>query len=141
MRPEVHLLRHGFNLATGEVLLPEDAERMLDLLGAPDEALANLLLKRHGFAGNSEIHAALRSAASRMPVGRTRVSMQGTPVADAFAVTDAERAAAQALRALIDRDIAGAAETDAAASRLRETAAQTQPGVFDAHMRIFGANG
>ncbi|MEN3950802.1 hypothetical protein [Iodidimonas sp. SYSU 1G8] len=141
MRPEVHLLRHGFHLAAGEVLPLADAERMLDLLGAPDEALAHLLLKRRGFADNPAISAALAAAASRMPMGNMPPAMQGTPVADAFAVSDGWRATAAALRMLIDRDIAGTGETDAAASRLRETTAQAQPGVFDAHMRISGTNG
>ena len=138
MRPEVHLLRHGVTLATREVLPLDDASRLLELLGAPDESLAYLLLKRNGFADSPAIQEALRAAASRMPMGTRPPTPQGTPVADAFAVADADRAAARALRALVDRDISGAGEAEAAALRLRQAVEHARPSVFDAHMRICG---
>ena len=127
-------LRHAIFLATGVPPSPAETRNLALILHVPEEVLPFLLLRRNGFEASPETRQSLAAAVSRSP--GIASSPRHADLTDARAELDAKDAVKDAMKALIDLDIAEQTAAARLDDALRDLVTRGRSLPSDAHLRI-----
>lgn len=133
-RRDIGDFRNACHLATGEWLGFDEAEKLLELLGGSEEALAHILLRRNGFAAYPAILEEIARAARRVPGGRR--GEPGDWAGNGDIEDDLIRANADdALWQRIEEDLEAQSRLEDTSVALADLVRRRRPGAFDAQLR------